>query len=339
MPAQPRRWSFLHPRNPLFAGTVPVPQPIATQSRPLLGIGLKVLSVGVFLAMATLLKAAKGIPAGEMVFFRSLFAVIPIGAFLVWRREFIAGLKTSRPGSHFLRGAIGVFGQWTGFYALTQLPLAEATALNYTLPLFTVIAGALVLGETVRLYRWSAVTIGFVGVSIIVWPRLTLLSGGVAPDGTSPGLGALAALGSCVIATLAFIQIRRLVATERSSTIVLYYSVICSLLALLTIPFGWAMPTPAQAAMLVLAGICGGIGQVTLTESFRHADMSVVAPFEYTSLVFSIIVGFVVFGDVPSAPMIVGSVILVGSGIFVIYREHMLGLERQKAKAVQTPQG
>lgn len=292
-----------------------------------------------FLTMATLLKSANAIPSGEMVFFRSFFAIFPIIAFLAWRRELIAGMRTSRPGGHLLRGIIGVFGQWTGFYALTQLPLAESTALNYTLPLFTVIAGALFLGENVRLYRWSAVLIGFLGVAIIIWPRLTLLTGSGGIDGANPGLGAIAALGSCVIATFAFIQIRRLVTTERSSTIVLLYSIVCSVLALFTIPLGWVMPTPLEATMLVLAGICGGIGQVTLTESFRHADMSVVAPFEYTSLVFSLVIGFVVFGDIPTLPMVAGSLILVASGIFVIFREHRLGLERRKAKAVQTPQG
>jgi drug/metabolite transporter (DMT)-like permease len=206
------------------------------------------------------------------------------------------------------------------------------------LPLLTVIASAVLLHEQVRLYRWSAVTVGLVGVVIVVWPSLTLLSGPVEGPGNS-GLGAVAALASCFFGAIAFVQIRRLVATERSATIVFYYSITCSLLALLTIPFGWVMPDPQQAVLLISAGICGGIGQVTLTESFRQADMSVVAPFEYTSLVLSIAIGFLIFGDVPTTTMMAGSIILVASGIFIIYREHQLGLERARARANLTPQG
>ncbi len=302
------------------------------------GIWLKVLSVAVFLVMATLLKAAEGIPAGEMVFFRSLFAIFPIVAFLAWRGELIEGAKTRRPGGHLIRGVVGVGGQGLGFYALTQLPLAEAIAINYALPLLMVIASALVLHEEVRLFRWSAVVIGLVGVAIIVWPRLTVLDS-PALGATNPSLGAIAALASCCFATLAFLQIRRLVTTERSSTIVLYYSITCSALALLTLPFGWVLPTLQEATLLVGAGICGGIGQVLLTESFRHADMSLVAPFEYTSLVFSIVIGFLVFGDIPTATMIAGSLIVVAAGVVIIYREHQLGLKRAKAREALTPQG
>lgn len=312
----------------------------AERNRPLFGIALKVAAVGIFLAMATLLKSTHDIPAGELVFFRSLFAIIPIVAFLIYRGEMQTGWKTQRPLGHLWRGFIGVFGQGFGFYALTQLPLAESTALNYTLPLLIVIASAIVLREEVRLYRWSAVVIGFIGVGIIIWPRLTLLGGGVVTTGTNPGLGAIAALASCVFATFAFLQIRRLTETERSSTIVFYYSITCSLLALLTSPFGWIWPSAGDAVMLVIAGICGGIAQVLLTESFRHADMSVLAPFEYASLIFSIIIGYALFGDVPTLTMVLGSLILVGAGIFIIFREHQLGRRREAARLMpSTPPG
>lgn len=318
----------------------PLPQsaPPVLQGRALLGIGFKVISVAVFLAMSTLLKSTNGVPAGELVFFRSLFAIIPIVAFLAWRGELGVGWRTQRPLGHLWRGVIGVCGQGLGFFALTQLPLAEAVAINYTLPLLTVITGVLFLGEKVRLYRWSAVVVGLIGMTIIIWPRLTVFSG-LAANGQNPSLGALAALVSCCFAAVAFLQIRRLVSTERSATIVLYYSITCSILALLTLPFGWVWPSPSEAALLIGAGICGGIGQVTLTESFRHAEMSVVAPFEYLSLIFSIAVGYTLFGDVPTPTMIVGSLILVLAGIFIIYREHQLGLERTKARATLPPQG
>jgi drug/metabolite transporter (DMT)-like permease len=133
--------------------------------------------------------------------------------------------------------------------------------------------------------------------------------------------------------------VRNLVTTERSATIVLYFSLTCTLGGLCSAPFGWVMPTPTQAAMLVAAGIAGGIGQVLMTEAYRYAEPSVVAPFEYTSLLLSIGVGYVFFGDAPTVTMLIGAAILVGAGIFIILREHALGLERSKARQIVPPQG
>jgi drug/metabolite transporter (DMT)-like permease len=300
------------------------------------GIAFKVVSVAVFLSMASLLKASEGIPPGEMVFFRSFFGIVPIVLFLGWRRELVVGVKTSRPWGHFWRGIFAVGGMGLGFIALTKLPLPEAIAIGYAMPILIVIFGALYLKETVRLYRWTAVFVGLIGIAIIVWPRLTVFSepGGAMND---LALGALASLGSCVFGAIATMHIRRLVTTERSATIVLYFSITCSLAGLATLPFGWQWPNPEQWVMLILAGIAGGVGQILLTEAYRRADVSVVAPFEYTSLLLSIIVGYVVFHDVPTPAMLVGSAIVVGAGLFIIWREHVLGLERRKAREVTPP--
>lgn len=301
------------------------------------GIGLKLASVCVFLGMASLLKASQGVPAGQLVFFRSFFAILPIIIYLVYRRELIVGLQTSRPLSHLWRGLIGTGGMATGFYALTQLPLPEAITINYATPLLIVVFSAVFFHEQVRLYRWSAVLVGLVGVVIIIWPRLTVFSGGVT-DMSGATLGAISALVSCCFAATAMVLVRRLVDTERSATIVLYFSVTSAVLGLCSLPFGWVMPTTEQFALLIGAGIFGGIGQILLTESYRHADMSVIAPFEYASLLLSILVGYFLFSEVPSVEMLVGGTIVVGSGIFIIYREHMLGLERKRASEVSPPQ-
>jgi drug/metabolite transporter (DMT)-like permease len=303
------------------------------------GIGLKVASVAVFLSMASLLKASEGIPPGQLVFFRSFFAILPIVLFLIARGEFVAGLKTKRPLGHLGRGLVGVCGMGLGFFALTQLPLPEAVAIQYAMPLLIVVFGAVFLKETVRLYRWSAVAVGMVGVGIILWPRLGVFAGSSGPMNALT-VGALAALLSSVFGAFATILVRNLVQTERSATVVLYFSITCSFVALVTVPFGWVWPTPTQAAMLVGAGIAGGIGQILVTESYRHADVSVVAPFEYTSLLLSIVVGYFVFRDVPTLEMLIGAVIVVGAGIFIIYREHRLGIETRKAReATPSPPG
>lgn len=300
------------------------------------GIGLKLASVAAFLAMASFLKASGDLPPGQLVFFRSFFAILPIVVFLAVRRELIEGAKTGRPLSHVLRGLLGVTSMGLGFFALTKLPLPEAVAIGYAMPILIVVFGAIFLKETVRLYRWSAVAVGIIGVAIIVWPRLTVFSGG---GGASSVLavGAVAALVGSVFGAFATMQVRNLVQTERSATIVLYFSITSSVAGLLTLPFGWVWPRPEQAALLISAGIAGGIGQILMTEAYRRADVSVIAPFEYSSLILSIIVGYVFFRDIPSVEMLVGAVIVVGAGLFIIWREHALGLERRRAREVTPP--
>lgn len=308
------------------------------QRNALTGIGFKVASVCVFVAMASFLKASQGIPAGELVFFRSFFAIVPVIVYLAWRRELIEGFKTRHPISHFWRGLVGTGGMGFGFYALTKLPLPETTAIQYATPLLIVVFSALFLGETIRLYRWSAVLVGLIGVVIIIWPRLSIFSGG-AGDLSEASIGAISALVSCCFAAVAMLLVRRLVYTERSATIVLYFSISSSIIGLCTIPFGWVMPTAEQFVFLITAGIAGGIAQILLTESYRHADMSVVAPFEYSSLILSVAVGYFFFADIPTVEMMIGGVIVVSAGVFIVWREHRLGLDRKKASESSTPQG
>lgn len=302
----------------------------------LTGIAIKIASVLIFLVMSSLLKASVGVPAGELVFFRSFFGVLPVVAFLAWRGELREGLRSNNIPSQIWRGLVGTVSMGCGFFALTRLPLPEAVTISYAMPLFIVILSALFLHEVVRLYRWSAVVVGLIGVVIIAWPRLTLVSTGM---DTGAAIGAIVALGGAALGAVAQMLVRTLIRTERSATIVLYFLLSSAAISLVTIPFGWVAPGPLTLAYLIGAGICGGIAQVMLTESYRHADMSVIAPFEYTSLVFSVIIGFVFFGDVPTWFMLIGGVIVVGSGLFIIYREHRLGLDRSKVREVVTPQG
>ena len=302
----------------------------------LTGIAFKIASVLIFLIMSSLLKASQGIPAAELVFFRSSFGIVPVVAFIASRGELRSALKSNSVISQIWRGLVGTASMGLGSLALTKLPLPEAVTLNYATPLMIVVVSALFMQERVRLYRWSAVVVGLVGVVIIAWPRLTLFSSGVGGDAA---VGIVAALVACALAAIAMLLVRKLVQTERSSTIVLYFLVSSSVISALLLPFGWVTPTPLQAAYLVGAGICGGIAQILLTESYRHAEMSVVAPFEYSSLIFSVLIGYFFFGDVPTLYMLVGGVIVVGSGLFIIWREHRLGLDRSKARELTTPQG
>ena len=303
---------------------------------PLRGIVLKIASVCCFVVMASMLKATETIPPGEMVFFRSFFALLPVLGWLAWKGHLSHAFATKRPIGHVVRGLVGVASMGLGFFALTRLPLPEATAIGYASPLIIVILSALLLREKVYIFRWTTVLVGLVGVVIILWPRLTIFSGEAAPvDGTT--IGALAALGAAFISAFAMLQVRTLVQTERTEAIVTYFFISASILSLLSLPFGWVWPSPQQAALLIGAGFFGGIGQLLLTSCYRYADMSVIAPFEYVSLLLTIIIGFVIFADIPTGPMLIGSTIIVGAGIAVILRERWLGLERTRAKEANTP--
>lgn len=303
---------------------------------PLRGILLKLASVAVFMAMASLIKAVShAVPPGEVVFFRSAFAVPVILVWLVATRALRPGLATANPLGHFWRGLMGTVAMGFGFAGLGLLPLPEVTAIGYAAPLLTVVFAAMFLGETVRAFRIFAVALGMVGVLIVLSPRLTALrSGEIAAE---EALGAIVVLVGAVFTALAQVFVRHLVTEEKTSAIVFYFSVNSALLALVTVPFGWAMPDPATAAMLVMTGLLGGVGQVLLTSAYRHADASVVAPFEYASMPMAIAVGYFVFGEAPGRAVLAGAALVVVAGILIIWREGRLGLDRDRQRKAMSP--
>jgi drug/metabolite transporter (DMT)-like permease len=308
------------------------------RSSTLRGIFLKIVSVAFFVSMASCIKAAgEGVPPGEIVFFRSSMAMVPVLLYLMATGQLRTAFVTDNLRGHFGRGLVGVTAMGFGFFGLTRLPLPDAIALGYANPLIVVVLAALVLGETIRLYRWSAVGAGFVGVMIISWPSLTLFDSGVA--GTDQSLGVIAVLLSAVLAAVAIMLVRRLVDTEKTPTIVLYFSLTATVLSLATWPFGWVTLEPMALLLLVSSGILGGIGQILMTESYRHAPVSTIAPFEYTSILIGIAVGYFLFGYVPGTSMLIGTAIVVAAGLFIIVREQRLGIDRKGARRFTTPQG
>lgn len=298
---------------------------------------MKIASVAIFVAMSSLLKAAGQLPAGQLVFFRSFFAILPVIAYLGYRRELRTAIHTKRPFGHVVRGVVGVSSMGLAFFALTRLPLPEAITLNYAQPLFVVLFSALFLGEAIRVYRWSAVAVGLVGVVIVAWPKLSMLSGGQ-HIGNEELQGVAAAIIAAAFSAAAMIQVRSLVHTEKSAVIVIWFSLTASAVGLLTLPFGWQAIDAWQVLLLVSAGFCGGVAQIFMTEAYRHAEASTVAPFEYTSILLAIVIGYLVFGEQPTIHIIAGGAIVIGAGIFIIWRERQLGIERRKAQTVSTPQ-
>ena len=300
---------------------------------PLLGISLKVISALVFTLMSAGLKIVSArYPIGELVFFRSAFAIVPLLLWLGWQGDLVNAVRTDNIRGHVLRGIIGSCGMFSGFVALSYLPLHDAIAIGYAAPLIVVVLAATVLKETVRAYRWTAVGIGFVGVLIMLSPHL---SAGTVSRGLQAGsaIGASFALfGACCSAGAA-IQVRRLTQSEKTGAIVLYFSLLTSVLGLVTIVLGWRTPTGTDLALLISIGILGGIGQILMTQSYRFADTSIIAPFDYTSMIWAVLIGWFAFGDLPSLAVTIGAVIVISAGLFVLWRERHLGLIRREREA------
>ena len=304
-----------------------------SSASPLAGIAFKVISTLVFTVMGLCIKlVGQQFPTGEVVFFRSAFALLPLAIYLAVLGDLPGAFRTKRLSGHLVRGSVGVAAMSLNFAGIALLPLADATAIFYATPIFVVVYAAILLKERVRAYRWSAVIIGFCGVLLTLYPHV-----GQGGAGSGQALGAMLTLGAAVIAAMAMIQVRRLTDTESTGSIVLYFTLSSTVFGLFSLPLGpligmpWVWPTGMELLILVTIGVLGGIAQIFLTQSYRLGDASLIAPFEYSSMLFALTLGYLVFGDVPQPLVLLGAAIVIGAGIFVILRERALGLKRAAA--------
>ncbi|MGC1916545.1 MAG: DMT family transporter [Pseudolabrys sp.] len=197
---------------------------------PLKAIGFKLISALLFAGMSALVRQLGDVaPVGQMVFFRSAFAIVPVVVIYAFRGELASAVRTSRPLGQLGRGTLSVCGMFTNFSALTRLPLADATAISFASPLITVALAALVLKERVRIYRWSAVIAGFVGVIVMLIPHFDLSHYAVAGVASVAAIGSAFALTSAICNAGTVIQTRRLTQNETTSSIVFYFSLICAI--------------------------------------------------------------------------------------------------------------
>jgi drug/metabolite transporter (DMT)-like permease len=278
-----------------------------------LGITLRVIAMACMAVLAALVKASaeRGVPVLEIIFFRNAFAFVPVLIYIS-RTSSFSVLKTSRPWGHATRATVGLVGMGCGFTAVSLLPLTESTALSFAAPLFMTALSAPILKERVRLHRWIAVLIGFAGVLIMIRPDPTHM----------PALGAAFGLAGAVGAAGAMIAIREIGRTEPGPTIVFYFTLAGCLLGLSSLPFGgWTIPDLTTLAMLVATGLVGGTGQLFLTEALRRAPVAVVAPFDYTQLVWATIIGFLVWDELPRPATVAGAAVVAASGVYILYRE------------------
>ncbi len=305
----------------------PASAPVTTDAAVLTGIALELGAVGFFATMAALVKALDGaIPTGQVVFARSFFALVPI-LWLVRRAGGRRALATERPAGHALRALAGLTAMSCGFTALALAPLADVIAIGFAATVFTPILAAVVLREHVGVYRWSAVAIGFAGILVILQPR-ALLGGEL--GGATPGL--LVALAGAFFVACATIAVRALATREEPAAIMFWFTFTCTAASAASLPFAAVWPSPREAVLLVTIGLLGGVGQILMTRAYVHAPASVVAPFDYTALIYATIIGVVVFGDAIEPTTLAGGALVVGAGLVIFYRERALGLPRGRAR-------
>lgn len=259
--------------------------------RPTWGISLRILSGILGAGMYISVKAvSENVPLGEIVFFRSFFAIIPLILFLWIRNEFPSGLATKRPFGHFLRASFGALTLFTSFAALARLSLAEAILIAQLAPMLTAIAAVFFLSERLTFFRMGGLGLGFAGVVVLVWPEL----GGNDADGTRL-IGVAMGLASAVLSAFSLIMVRSLSRSESPGAIALYFVLASMLGALLTIPWGWIMPQGMMLFYLIAAGLFGGFAHIAMTLSFRYAEASRLAPFEYVALLWPLLADLFIF--------------------------------------------
>ena len=248
-------------------------------------------------------------PIGEVLFVRTLSS-LAVCALLILPVEGIAVFRTRRPRDHVMRGLVQAISQTFIVIAFSLMPLAGAIAINFSAPLFATLVSALVFKETVGAARWSALIVGFLGVLIVA-----------APGADSLQIGALFALANAVMYGSVTAAVRGMTATESSGTLTMYQMVVLTVVFSTFLPFGFVMPTAGDGALMVLNGAANGLGQYSWTRALHLAPASAVTPFYYFSLVWAIVIGFAVWGDIPTIGLLVGSAIVVSSGLFLLLRE------------------
>ena len=254
--------------------------------------------------------AAAGLPILEIAMFRMVASLMFYVPWII--RHGVAGMRTERPGIHFLRGVFGATSMFCLMYAVAHMLLADAMVLGFTIPLWSILFSALFLGERIRLRRSIATIAGFAGVVLVVQPQ-----GGIAP-------AAMVALLGAVLASGAIITMKDLTRTEPTDRIVVYFLIVGSVLLIGPALFVWQWPTLEQWGWLALLGFFGSSGQMCLTRAYAAGEVTIVAPLDFTRVIVAGVIGFALFNELPDAWAFAGTAVIIAACAYIVRREAML---------------
>ena len=267
------------------------------------------LSVCAFSVMDIIVKWSEDYPLGQVLFFRGFFGIV-FYFFVIPPERRKNFYYTKRAGLHFLRCIFGLIALVAIFTALRNLPLATVVSISFAAPIFTTIFSIFLLKEKVGFYRWLAVIVGFIGIIVITEPGFSSLN-----------IYYLYPIIFCLGLSYVAIAIRQLSTSEPVWLISLYFSVAITLLSFLTIPYGWVMPSLNDLVILSLVGIFGGVANLWLSQSYKYSEVSLVTPLKYLALVFAIIFGYFIWGEVPTIKTLLGAALVIISSIIIFRRE------------------
>ena len=273
-----------------------------------------ILSTFFFGTAAALIKlASPKFSVFEIAFCRNLFGLIP--ALWMSYRIGARGFRAVNIMAHVWRGLFGVTSMLFIFYAYSLIPLPDATSISFTGPLFITTFSALFLHESVGRHRWIAVLFGFLGVLIIMKPGSGMVT-----------RGGFAALASGLFYALAMISLRKLRNTENTEVTTLYFTLLATIVTGIFVPFHWKIPDLRGALYLISIGLLSGVGQFLLTKAYGLAEASVISPFSYVMIIWATTFGILIWGDIPTSSMLVGTSIIILSGLYILHRERLRAL-------------
>lgn len=267
-----------------------------------------VLTASIFAIQGLVVKLlGQRLDSFQVAFFRCAFGLLAILPFLYGTTSFFL---TGRIGTHIARSLIGVGGTFCGFYALTHLPLATATAISFTRPLFLILLALLFLGETVRWQRWIATVVGFLGVLVVLRPGT---------DAFDPAM--LVALAGSLFVSEVSVLVKKLSGTERNVTILFYFASITTLVSAVPAAFVWQDPVGGEWVLLALVGILSSLAQYTMLRALRVGEATAVMPFDYARLPFAGVLGYMFFAELPDGWTLVGIAVLTGATLYIARQE------------------
>ncbi|MBL6927965.1 MAG: DMT family transporter [Rhodospirillales bacterium] len=274
------------------------------------GIGLIVLAIFFLSSLDAMVKwLTSGFALAQIIFFRNLFGLLPVFV-IIHMQGGVSAIRTRRPAFHVFRVFLILTIAFSFFWALSRMELADATAIFFTVPLFITVMSVVVLRETVGIRRWIAVFAGLGGVLLIIRPGSGVFD-----------IGAVAVLVASLGYATLMITNRAIRNKETPATLTFFTTLGCLIVTGCLLPWVWVTPSTFEWLLLAAIGVFGGTGQILLVFAFQRAPAGVIAPFEYTTLIWATLYGYLIWGDLPDMMTVTGAAIIAAGGVYILHRE------------------